>query len=205
MGFGDRPPFDMVQQNEDAVEFFDRLRHEGKLVQDELHKIHSRERKVWIEKHPPQEFFPGKKVWVRKLPGSFALDRLWFHPCEVMFVLSESGIEVDTGLTGLQILPSTRLKPYIPPFGGQEVPCHYYEPESRGPRQEKEYVVEEILEFRKKGPPHKWRWSVRCQGYLDPEWHDISCCVHHINDVWHRINESKGIELSIADIMQAKK
>ena len=205
VGFGDCPPLDVVERNEDAVQFFDRVSHERKVVQDKLHKIHERERKAWMAKHPRHEFFPGQKVWVRKLPGGSKLTRLWFGPCEVMAVLSESRIEVDTGPAVLQILPSTRWKPDIPPFGGQEVPCHYYGPESRGPPQEKEYVVEEILEVRKKGPPHEWRGRVRFRGYPDPELHGIYCIVYHINDLWHKFNESKGIEMSIADIMQAQK
>ena len=149
--------------------------------------------------------FLARGLRVRKLPGGSKLDGLWFGPCEVMSVLSESRIEVDTGPARLQILPSTRLKPYIPPSGGQEVPCHYYEPHSRGPPQEEEYVVEEMVEVRKKGPPHEWRRKARFRGYPDPEWHDISGFVHHINDVWHKFNETRGIELSIADIMPAQK
>ena len=66
-------------------------------------------------------------------------------------------------------------------------------------------MVEEVLDVRKNGPPHKWKWHVKFRGYPEPEWHDISCFVHHVNDVWHKFNKSKGIELSIADIMQAQK
>ena len=205
VGFGDCPPLDLMERNEDAVQLFDRVSHETRFVQDKLTKIHAAERRAWLKKHPPQEFFPGQKVWVRKLPGGSKLDRLWFGPCEVMAVLSEACIEVDTGPAGLQILPSTRLKPYMASFGGKEIACHYFEPEGSGPPEEKEYVVEEVLDVRKNGPPHKWKWHVKFRGYPEPEWHDISCFVHHVNDVWHKFNKSKGIELSIADIMQAQK
>ena len=100
IGFGDCPPLELVERNEDAVQFFDRISHEQRLVQDKLTRIYAAERRAWLKRHPPQEFFPGQKIWVRKLPGGSKLDRLWFGPCGVMAVLSEARIEVDTGRAG---------------------------------------------------------------------------------------------------------
>ena len=91
MGFEDCPPLDVVERNEDAGQFF-LVSHERNVFQDKVHKIHEREDKAWMAKHAPQEFVPGQKLWVRQLPGSSRLFRLWFGPCEVISVLSASGI-----------------------------------------------------------------------------------------------------------------
>ena len=172
VGFDDCPRLDLVERNEDAVQFFERVSHERRLVQDKLTKIHAAERRAWLQNHLPQEMFPGQEVWVRKLPGGSKLNRLWVWPCEVMGVLSEARIEVDTGPAALQVLPSTRLKPYMASFGSQEIECHHFEAAGRGPREEKENVVKEVLEVRKNGPPHKWKWHVKLRGYRETEWYD---------------------------------
>ena len=120
VGFGDCPPYEVEEGHKDALEFFDQVGKERQLVQQRLTKTHEREKPAWLKKHPQLQQKVGDHVWVRFLPneaGVHRLHRSWFGPCEVLECLSETRFLISTP-KGEQILPATRLKPYVSPFKG---------------------------------------------------------------------------------------
>ena len=59
VGFGDCPPYEVEEGHEDALEFFDRVNKERQLVQQRLTKIHEREKRAWLKKHPQLQLQVG--------------------------------------------------------------------------------------------------------------------------------------------------
>ena len=207
IGFGDCPPHELEYGQEDALQFFDRVSKERQLVQTRLTKIHADARKKWMAKHPPLSLSVGDRVWVRYLPTDKVtkIQRLWFGPCEVIEVLSEARYLIATP-KGEQVLPATRLKPYIAPFGGQKVPFHYYV-EGGKPPVDDSYVLEDILDCKWSGSGRnrKRLWHAKWRGHEQATWEPIDKFIGGVNNVWARYNKASGVNISVNDLVRVLK
>ena len=90
IGFGDHPPMAPDYGSEDAYQFFQRVRREREYVSAKLTKIHDEFSAKYLTEHPPLNFEPGDRVWLKTIrkPGESKLDRLWVGPAEILERLS---------------------------------------------------------------------------------------------------------------------
>ena len=144
-------------------------------------------------------------MWVRFLPneaGVHKLHRLWFGPCEVLQCLSETRFLISTP-KGEQILPATRLKPYVSPFKGQPVPFHYFVDGDKVP-QDDTYTVEAVKGciWQGSGRNRKRKWKVKWRGHEEETWETQDKFVGHVNDVWVKYNRDHGINISVNDLIR---
>ena len=191
------------QGAEDAVQFFDRISQEHKIVGKRLHKLHQAEKRKFENKHPPLKMVVGDAVWVRNLPGESKLDCLWQAPCEVLKVVSDARLQVDTP-DGVQTLPAVQLKPYLAPTGGRREPFHFYR-KRHNPRasEEEELVLDRVLRVQwfGNGKERHRKWQVLWKGHSKPTWETASSFFHHIAQPWRNFNAAKGLDLRISDVV----
>lgn len=189
---------------EDALEFFERLANERKLVQTKLTDIHKALTEKFRKKHPPLTFEIGDKVWIRNLPKGEQknfdkLSRLWQGPFEILG--HEGGaryrIQAHDRVVSLHV---DRLKPYRPALKGKSLPCGYYVEGEILPVDDS-YVVQEILDHElrsRKGTRKKeMYWQVAWKGHSDVTWEPKSQFMGGVNDVWLEYNKKHHISVDM--------
>ena len=110
-----------------------------------LTKIHDEFSAKYLMEHPPLNFVPGDRVWLKTIrkPGESKLDRLWVGPAEILERLSAGRYRI-AGPYGEKQVESLRLKPYHPPLTHGAPPLHFYTDKETLVDDEK-FIVEKIL------------------------------------------------------------
>ena len=192
IGLGDNPAFVPSDGCMDAISFFQKVADERKEVKQKLTAIHNQIASKFQNKYLEQNFVAGDRVWVanrKRAPGQILkdnLERIWQGPFEVIEPLPGNRFKVNTEW-GVQILPSERLKPYMPGKGMDPVPLGYYHaPDS--PPVDDTYVVEAILGHKLvtiNGNRHM-RWKVQWRNHPNPTWEPASVFLEAVNTEWQQ-------------------
>ena len=116
--------------------------------------------------------------------------------------LSETGFLIFTP-KGEQILPATRLKPYVSPCKGQPVPFHYFVDGDSAP-QDGSYTVEAVKGCIWKGSGRncKRKWKVKWRGQDEGTWETQETFLGNVNDVWVKYNRDHGMNISVNDFIR---
>ena len=192
IGLGDYPAFVPSDGCVDAISFFQNVADERKEVKQKLTAIHNQIAQKFQNKFLGQNFVAGDRVWVanrKRAPGQILADklgRIWQGPFEVIEPLPGNRFKVNTEW-GVQVLPSERLKPYMPGKGQNPVPLGYYHaPDS--PPVDDTYVVDAILGHKMvtiNGQRHM-RWKVKWRNHVNPTWEPASVFLEAVNSEWQQ-------------------
>ena len=201
MGLGDCPPISPTAGCEDALQFFERLISERKLVQKRLTDIHRKAMEEYRRLHPITVYRPGEKVLIRvdkehQDKHLEKLERLWKGPAEVLKRVGTGRYLVSTDRAE-EVIPTIRMKPFLERLRGTKVPLHYYTEREEMVDSEK-YILEKVLKHRVRKGKHEW--LVKYRGYPEPEWQPVTSFLHDINSYWLAFNARKGVDIKLSDV-----
>jgi hypothetical protein len=198
VGFGEEPNLSIPRPSAEGEEYFEVISKMRADVSQKLNGIHRKELEKFNEKHPrPTEYKFGDKVWVKSRPETLGskLEFPWVGPCEVISNPHHDTYEV-THPDGHITINQERMKPYVPPFMGKQVPLFYHCPELQIPETENPYNVQEIVKHRTRDGKRQWR--VRWEGYgpKDDTWEPVGHFLPNYNKPWLEYNKKKKYLLS---------
>ena len=198
IGFGEVPRLTVDTKVEDATEYLRGAQDKRRLIRTNWVDLPAREYEASLKKHPSLQFKEGDRVWVRNRTDQLGLhpqlDRILQGPAEILRKVSTNTYLAN--LHGKEVILSVgRLKPYILRPDGVTPPLHHYS--DRQDLHNDSYVVEDFLDHEYRGMVlGKARWSkqpfkgsqppgrAQNRGFDEPEWHDVTAFLHHINRDW---------------------
>ena len=158
-------PYTPSIENEDAVDFFSRMKELDEHVSKTLNFIHEKRAATENAKVPsPPEFSVGQKVWYRRPEGSGnKLDSRWLGPALIDQRLGQDSYAVRVGERTVLTAPAVWIKPYLEDeMGGEELPLFFHKRTVPDPQAlPDEWVVDKVISMRKQdGIPHfKVHWE----------------------------------------------
>lgn len=198
---GELPPLSDHLRPRCPDEFFESLRDTRLRVKRIMGKTHGNRSRKYANEHRNMQYFPGDKVWVRILPRDTVDKRrqklrpLWFGPCEILRNVANGRYRVQTS-SGPEDLHIDMFKPYHPRLNGVAIPFHYFQPDPDMDDAPESYVVEKVLDYRKKGD--RQEWLVKWRGYDKPTWQPAEDFISGMQDEWHEFNVRNKISVNLA-------
>jgi hypothetical protein len=190
----------VVQEAEDAKAFQERMQQVDVTVQSTLSKIHeAHENKQ--SKGRQVNYQPGQHVWVWRPDRRDKLSSFWTGPHILTRRVGSATWEVDVGNKKRNVRQA-QMTPWYPPVEGPATPLHHHmlteDPE--GPAAPDEWIVEKILQHRKK-PDGSTVFLTRWQGFKpeDDTWEPAKHFLQKVSIDWLKYCRQHKIDFKVME------
>jgi hypothetical protein len=198
-------PYTPPRENEDAQNFFARMKEIDERTGRVLNQIHERRAaQENVHRTEPPEFSAGQKVWYRRPEGSGdKLESRWLGPALVTKRIGHHSYEIQVGERNVLTAPAIFMKPYVEDeFTEKRVPLfqHRRTIADKGALPD-EWEVEDIVDMTyKHGLPH---FKVHWKGYEpgDAQWEPANHFFHRYASPVIAYCQKKGVPLDVTQFL----